>query len=51
MDYKIIINNKIIYMTKENYERFINEAPNAEFLNECKEISKLFSPQFVYIAN
>lgn len=50
MDYKIIINNKIIYMSKENYEKFIDEVPNTEFLNECEEISKLFSPQSVEIA-
>ena len=39
---KLIIGDKTVRLTKEEYLKMINEKPDKEFLEECKEIVKLF---------
>ena len=39
---KLIIGDKIVRLTKEEYLKMINEKPDKEFLKECEEIVKLF---------
>lgn len=39
---KLIIGDKMVRLTKEEYFRIINDKPNDEFLKECEEVVKLF---------
>ena len=39
---KLIIGDKMVRLTKEEYLKMINEKPDKEFLKECEEIVKLF---------
>ena len=39
---KLIIGDKTIHLTKEEYLKIINDKPDEEFLKECKEVVKLF---------
>lgn len=39
---KLIIGDKTVRLTKEEYLKIINDKPDEEFLEECKEIVKLF---------
>ena len=39
---KLIIGNKTVHLTKEEYLKIINDKPNDEFLKECEEVVKLF---------
>lgn len=39
---KLIIGDKTVRLTKEEYFRIINDKPDEEFLKECKEVVKLF---------
>lgn len=39
---KLIIGNKTVRLTKEEYLKIINDKPNDEFLKECEEVVKLF---------
>ena len=39
---KVAVGDKTIHLTKEEYLKMINEKPDKEFLEECKEIVKLF---------
>ena len=39
---KLIIGNKTVRLTKEEYLKIINDKPDEEFLKECKEVVKLF---------
>ena len=39
---KLIIGDKTVCLTKEEYLKIINDKPNDEFLKECEEVVKLF---------
>ena len=39
---KLIIGDKTVRLTKEEYFRIINNKPDEEFLKECEEVVKLF---------
>ena len=39
---KLIIGDKTVCLTKEEYLKIINDKPNEEFLKECEEVVKLF---------
>lgn len=39
---KVVVGDKTIHLTKEEYLKMINEKPNDEFLKECEEVVKLF---------
>ena len=39
---KLIIGDKTVHLTKEEYFRIINNKPDEEFLKECEEVVKLF---------
>ena len=39
---KVVVGGKKIHLTKEEYLKIINDKPDEEFLEECKEIVKLF---------
>ena len=39
---KLIIGDKAVYLTKEEYLKMINDKPDKEFLKECEEVVKLF---------
>ena len=39
---KLIIGDKTVRLTKEEYLKIINDKPNDEFLKECEEVVKLF---------
>ena len=39
---KLMIGDKTVRLTKEEYFRIINDKPDEEFLKECKEVVKLF---------
>ena len=41
----IAVGDKVIKISKEMYEKIINEKPNIDFIYECIEISKLFKKQ------
>ena len=39
---KVVVGDKTIHLTKEEYLKIINDKPNDEFLKECEEVVKLF---------
>ena len=39
---KVVVRDKTIRLTKEEYLKIINDKPDEEFLKECKEVVKLF---------
>ena len=39
---KVVVGDKTIHLTKEEYLKIINDKPDEEFLKECKEVVKLF---------
>lgn len=39
---KVVVGDKTIHLTKEEYLKMINDKPDEEFLKECKEVVKLF---------
>ena len=39
---KLIIGDKTVRLTKEEYLKIINDKPDKDFLEECKEVVKLF---------
>ena len=39
---KLMIGDKTVRLTKEEYLKIINDKPNDEFLKECEEVVKLF---------
>ena len=39
---KVIVGDKTIHLTKEEYLKIINDKPDEEFLKECEEVVKLF---------
>ena len=39
---KLIIGDKTVRLTKEEYFRIINNKPDEEVLKECEEVVKLF---------
>lgn len=39
---KVVVGDKTIHLTKEEYLKMINEKPDKDFLEECKEVVKLF---------
>ena len=39
---KLMIGDKTVRLTKEEYFRIINDKPDEEFFEECKEIVKSF---------
>ena len=39
---KLMIGDKMVRLTKEEYFRIINDKSDEEFLRECEEVVKLF---------
>lgn len=39
---KLIIGDKTVRLTKEEYLKIINDKPDKDFLEECEEVVKLF---------
>ena len=39
---KLMMDDKMVRLTKEEYLKIINDKPDEEFLKECKEVVKLF---------
>ena len=39
---KVVVGDKTIHLTKEEYLKIINDKPDEEFLKECKEVVKFF---------